>query len=108
MKLFDIDGNLKDEDGNKFEDLLHDCITDHGYEFQVEGFRVELNEVDSYGGEGCGDEYWIVFEVKVNGEFDGYIQANGHYSSYEGVYWDGMEPFEVVKDTKVVEYWRGK
>ena len=41
----------------------------------------EIKVVDEYGGEGQGDEYWVVYHFV---EHDIYIRVDGWYSSYEG------------------------
>lgn len=63
-------------------------------EGNIEGFG-KAEFVESYGGEGMGDERWIVFKVG-----DRYFQKNGFYSSWDGSSWDGeleeVEPREVT------------
>lgn len=41
----------------------------------------EYTEVDAYGGEGQGDNYWKVLHFP---KFDYYIRADGWYASYNG------------------------
>lgn len=48
-----------------------------------------LKHVDSYGGEGQGDDYWVVF--KLGGKL---YRKNGWYASYDGGALDG-ELYEV-------------
>lgn len=58
--------------------------------------------VDSYGGEGKGEEYWIVFEI------DGkHYKADHYYSSYDGSDpWHGnCTIFPVIGREKVVTEW---
>jgi len=45
------------------------------------GFSLET--IASYGGEGQGEEWWIVY--KVSEPYDIYIKLEGFYSSYNGV-----------------------
>ena len=61
--------------------------------------------VDSYGGEGRGDDYYKVYSIKstenptdvVN------IKFSGSYTSYDGVYWENCTLVEPVKYT-VIRY----
>ena len=55
---------------------------------------VKLTE--SFGGEGMGDDYWIVVSFEpYNGAPAQYFRYNGWYSSYDGVCWDDATGFEV-------------
>lgn len=51
----------------------------------------KLEYVDSYGGEGSGDEYWVVFKLGEQ-----LFRVDGYYASYDGGELDG-EPYEVTK-----------
>jgi hypothetical protein len=56
--------------------------------------------VDSYGGEGKGDTYWVVFQVG-----DKFYRVDGYYSSWEGTNWDSAEPYEVKPvEVTVIKY----
>lgn len=74
-----------------------------------DGIRIEthgwdLKYVDSYGGEGQGDEYWCVFSVS-DGETIRSIQLDGSYSSYgDGGQLD--EWFEVFPEQEMVTVWK--
>lgn len=52
-------------------------------------------EVDSYGGEGQGETWWVVIHFK---EPDVYIKINGYYTSYDGTNFDSFED-----DMRIVE-----
>ena len=57
--------------------------------------------VDSYGGEGQGDDYWQVWEIA--GKF---YKADHYYSSYDTEPWHGNASwFPVVGREKVVTEW---
>jgi hypothetical protein len=60
-------------------------ITDFGREYiDQEKDHPELGtikEVDSYGGEGMGDEYWRVYYLSKH---DMYIRIQGYYQSHWG------------------------
>ena len=59
---------------------------------------ISYEYVDSYGGEGQGEEYWSVYKFTRNG-VTVHIKFNGSYASYSGSYYDDMymvEPREVT------------
>jgi len=62
-------------------------------DIEVTGFGT-LKFVDEYGGEGSGDEFWVVFKVG-----DQFFRKEGWYASYDGGELDG-ELYE-VKAAKV-------
>jgi hypothetical protein len=50
--------------------------------------------VDEYGGEGLGEEWWMVFYFK---DHDEYIKIDGHYTSYSGTeFYGGWEKCATV------------
>ncbi len=55
---------------------------------------------DMFGGEGCGDNYWVVYKFEpVNGDPAFYIKFDGWYQSYNGSEYDDwfyVEPKEVT------------
>lgn len=62
-----------------------------------------LDHVDAYGGEGKGDEYWVVFSITQD-EVTRYFKKPGSYQSYSGAEWDGdLEP--VTPKEKVITVW---
>lgn len=77
------------------------------YDFPEDGVELPglgtAKLVDSYGGEGQGDEYWIVFEL--DGEF---YKADHYYSSYDGSDpWHGnCTIFPVVGKQVTVTKWQ--
>lgn len=58
----------------------------------------KLEFVDEYGGEGQGDDYWVVFKTAETGQL---WRADGWYASHHGGEIDGevyeVEPKEVVQ-----------
>lgn len=62
-----------------------------------------LNLIDYYGGEGKGDEYWVVFSL-MEGDVTRYFRKDGWYQSYSGGELDG-ELTEVNPVAKVVTVW---
>lgn len=73
----------------------------HGYTYlDLSGTTItSFEEVDSYGGEGKGEDYWIVYKfVSVNNEV-AYVKFNGYYYSYDGANynnWFFVEPKQVM------------
>lgn len=65
-------------------------------------------EVDRYGGEGQGDDLWVVFKVEpADGSDVRYFRKSGYHQSHDGSYFDGeleeVVPFEkTVTDYKAV------
>lgn len=47
--------------------------------------------VRSFGGEGRGEEYWVIF--KIGEEL---FKVDGYYSSWDGINWDEAELYKVV------------
>lgn len=62
-----------------------------------------LNVVESYGGEGQGDDYWVVIML-TDDETSRYFKKSGWYQSYSGGELDG-ELQEVAPVPKVVTVW---
>lgn len=59
--------------------------------------------VDEYGGEGKGDEYWVVFSI-TSDDVTRYFKKSGSYQSYAGAEWDGDLELVTPKET-VVTVW---
>ena len=55
-----------------------------------------IKYVDSYGGEGQGDNYWSVY-IFVHKEQRCYIRFYGYYNSYEGAEYEDMERLNLMK-----------
>jgi hypothetical protein len=59
---------------------------------------ISVDRVDSYGGEGCGEEYWSVYKFSRDKEVV-YVKFEGYYMSYDGSTYQGfifVEPREVM------------
>lgn len=49
-------------------------------------FGIEYRSADSYGGEGKGEDYWNVLEMRLPGGSETvFVKLRGWYSSYDGV-----------------------
>lgn len=90
----------------QIEEALDTLREDEDFDYyELEEDSVELpnigktEAIDNYGGEGQGDERWIVFKVG-----DQLFRLNGYYSSYDGSTWDGgVEEVEAYEKT-VTDY----
>lgn len=96
-----IDWHRKEtgEDTSYFEDTLSDLeeILDSDT-ITIPSGEVEL--VDQFGGEGHGDDYWLILKVGEK-----LFKVEGFHSSWEGVNWDDAELKEVeAKEITVVQY----
>lgn len=95
-----------DNDGDwwDFEEAPREDDTDetsyankyHRTTLNLRGDEVRVYSVANFGGEGQGDDRWVVFKVGTQ-----LFRKNGYYQSHDGTYWDGdlyeVEPREVVR-----------
>lgn len=72
-----------------------------GSKGEREGWTGEL--VKSHGGEGQGDQYWMVISVS-DGKTTRHFRKDGWYASYDGGYLDG-ETYEVKPVERLVTYY---
>jgi len=61
-----------------------------------------LEVVDRFGGEGQGDYYWYVIQIKDNKSNEKtFVRFNAYHNSWDGCDWDSdfeiVEPKEVLK-----------
>ena len=70
----------------------------------LKSIGLDLREIDSYGGQGKGEEWWVVFHSPAN---DIYIKVEGFYESYNGTEfyhgWDSCT--EVRPKEKTITVW---
>lgn len=103
-----------DADGDVINDFFQEAVTvnsvqnawiaDAAIEFVKELKNIGINfyVIDSYGGEGKGDEYWSVYQFSDKENIT-YVKFDGYYQSYCGATfneWYFVEPKEVT----VVKY----
>lgn len=69
------------------------------------GIAVSLAE--QHGGEGQGDEYWIVFNAVSDGQ-EQYFRIDGWYSSYNGSEFEDDDLFEVAPVERTYISWEAK
>lgn len=69
----------------------------------VEGLGL-VSIVESFGGEGQGDDYWMIFNV-ITEEGSTHYKLNGYYASYSGGEYNG--PLErVTAHEETITVWR--
>lgn len=76
---------------------------DLGYE-SVDWKSLDLGDVvvvDRYGGEGCGDKYYVVYHFVSHNV---YLRINGYYQSYHGAEFE-QAPYEVTAVSKTVIFY---
>jgi hypothetical protein len=91
---FDGDDHELDLDTDQIWQNLHS----EGGEGTKDGFTGKVEA--SFGGEGEGDQYWMVISVS-DGTTTRYFRRDGWYASYDGGYLDG-ETYEVSPKEKVI------
>ena len=67
--------------------------------FATEKGIFNLTEVDSYGGEGCGEVYYSVYKFENKDSEVAYVKFEGSYYSYDGATFDSwffVNPVEVM------------
>ena len=115
-------------DWNEFEELLDETTEwvkvpegtegarsfDHGKTFEKSLPKAVIGAdlpgigraigIDQFGGEGLGDDYWIVFKV-TSDDGERIFKRNGYHASFDGSYLDGPTT-EVKSVEKVVTVWQ--
>jgi hypothetical protein len=91
------------EDGNFDEES---CWKEVKYEagsdpVTVDGFTAKVE--DQYGGEGQGEQHWVVISVS-DGETTRYFRKDGWYASYDGGYLDGDTSEVTPREKTIVVY----
>lgn len=82
-----------DKIGPTFSDFDKDTFT-------IDGETYEIEQVDSWGGEGEGDRYG--YRLKVNGK---HFNVDATWVSWDGVYWGETQVYEVVPKQVTVTKW---
>jgi hypothetical protein len=81
---------LVEDDHDWNWDALH-----AGEDIEVPGLGTVVS-VEQHGGEGEGDQYWVVVRIG-----DRYFRKPGWYASHDGGYLDG-DLYEVTPETRTV------
>lgn len=88
---------------DQFKEYIDDFYGNSGEPIDLGGFIVE--GVEQYGGEGMGDEYWVVFSVE-NDDVKKFFKLDGWYASYNGHEFDNFLDFnEVIQVEKTINVW---
>lgn len=68
----------------------------------VQGLGI-VRVIESFGGEGQGDDYYMIFHVDA-GEWEEYYKLGGYYASFSGGYYEGplCKTIPVVRE---VTFW---
>lgn len=74
---------------------------DTSYSGEFEGLTAKVEA--EYGGEGCGEQYWMVVSLS-DGKTIRYFRKDGYYASYDGGTLDG-EVYEVKPVTREVIFY---
>jgi hypothetical protein len=65
----------------------------------------EVSVIESFGGEGQGDGYYMIFRVVFDGGGEQLYKLGGYYASYDGGYYEGplSEVNAVVREVTFYE-----
>lgn len=85
---------LKDD----LDNIFHSYVDDGVKEFIIGDYKFFC--VDSYGGDGQGDDYWRVYKVEQESQEPRYFRFDGWYASYEGSCIEDV--YEVKPKTKTI------
>jgi hypothetical protein len=86
-------------------------ITERGVshlKYEHDGFKVgnyTFGYEEDFGGEGKGDDYWVVFSVAKEGETTRYYKVPGWYASHHGGDLEVSNTYEVTPTTKTINVW---
>lgn len=90
---------LSNSDKEKYREFVYDSYG------SVQLTNYKLEGIDQYGGEGQGDDYWVVFSATdKNGHVTNY-RLDGWYASYDGFHFDELEPYEVEEKEVLIKKW---
>lgn len=71
-------------------------LEETGQSVELRGEKVEIVPVANYGGEGKGEERWVVARIGTQ-----FFRKDGYYASHYGTDWDG-EFYEVKPVEKTI------
>lgn len=79
------------------------------YADNIPAYDSSVSFVEHHGGEGQGDEYWFVYKITHNATGDvRYAKIEARWVSWDGVYWDEAEIFEVWPKEVVKTEWSSR
>lgn len=90
---------IEDEDDR---DEVERSPDELAYSLENEQLPLTFKQVDNYGGEGKGEDRWVVHEVTNSEGESVHIKHDGYYTSYEGsTFDDGILGFDMVEPYQV-------
>jgi|LakMenE18May11ns_1017448.scaffolds.fasta_scaffold9399892_2 hypothetical protein len=106
-----LETDRQDEDViDTLEEFIQYYRIDATTDINIGSNKYDIKIMDGYGGEGKGEDYWVVFSITINKDetTQKIYMVNGEYYSYEGstLYWHNVKEVECVK--VVVDKWREK
>lgn len=86
-----------------FDSMTQEVIAEGAYSlagFELDGYTIDV-AADVGGGEGDGEERYIVYSV-TDGTKTRYFRYDGYYASWDGSTFENLEPRKVKAKKKVV------
>lgn len=87
-----------DDEGSLWELFMYDEVGNVPSPFGVISYE------KSYGGEGQGEDYWVVVKVTAEDGTERFFRMDGWYQSHSGGELDG-EPYEVKPTPRTVVFY---
>lgn len=81
---------------------ISEAIEYGGNTLEIAGLGT-VSHIESFGGEGQGDQYWMVFKI-TDGDVSRTFKRDGWYASYDGGYLEGPTT-EVKAVQKTITVW---
>lgn len=92
---------MKEQVVEKGQDPDYDIEYD---KLEAAGFKIE--EEETVGGEGMGENYYIVMKFSKKNEDSFFVKCDGYYASYDGVTWDGGRVYEAKQVEVKKKVWK--
>ena len=95
--------HIEEHFGKSISNYQHgDCFSDYIWHLPTDTY--DIQEVDSYGGEDCGTEYWTVWKI-TKGDEVYFIRWDGRYDSWNGTDWDSDPVMVLPHERTIIEYY---
>lgn len=78
-------------------------LYEDGFAETFKDYSLELE--DSFGGEGQGENYWLVFSLNKQGEDKLYFKIPGYHISHDGSTLEVENTFQVWPKEKTITTW---
>jgi hypothetical protein len=82
----------------KYVETGETAVVEYGYARRLDEYNITYEVVDSFGGEGQGDQYWTVWRF-TRGDEEVLVSFDGWYTSYFGAEfndWRFVQPKRVT------------